>query len=340
MSLKSLVGNIKLNSEEDNSVKKEFEKTVLPFFNWKIVFFSLLTFIVFAALISKRYYNILLRLNIYNSVSIKFLEYFLYILIINLFLFTLTFTNYTARLGANGLPGPKGDMGKKGLRGKNDKCNICTKKYNTFRRENKVQKTNFVADVSNILQEEGNVPKGWNHSKFETNDSRFDFDRGVNFFKEDIKYLVGIVVSYDNQKALIETIQFIIMTDKNNQVLLGEPLGKKITNETKQVTFTCPNNYAVSNMDVNLGYNPDKKCYVLKGIYLGFSQLVTGKPSKESFSIGSRNTDSNIINVPYRAGFKEHEGEIFPSFISGVAVLANEEFVENITVTNLNTHWL
>lgn len=338
MSLKSIIGNIKLESQDTKQT--EVEKSVIPLFNWKIVFFSMLGFTVFAAVIAKRYYNILKNMNIYNSMSLKFLEYFLYIVIINMFLFTLTASNYTARLAAAGLPGPKGDIGEKGMNGKNAKCDICTKKYNTFKRENKVKKTNFVADISDILEQEGNVPTGWDNSKFETEDSRFDYDRGINLFKDDIKYLVGVVASYNSQKGVIETIQFIVMTDKSNQVLLGQPIGKKITNETKQVTYTCPNNYGVSNMDVNLGYDPDKKCYILKGLQLGFSQLVTGKPSNQSFSIGSRSTDSNIINVPYRAGFKEHNGEYFPSFISGLAILGNEDFVENVTVTNISTEWL
>lgn len=338
MSLKSIIGNIKLSAQNNNQT--EIEKSVIPLFDWKIVFFSMLAFTVLAALISRRYFNILKDLKLYNSLSIKFLEYFLYIIIINLLLFTITISNYTARLASNGLKGPKGDIGEKGMDGKNAKCDICTKKYNTFKRENKVRKTNFTADVSDILKQEGNVPTGWNNSKFDTEDSRFDYNKGINLFKEDIRYLVGVVASYNSKKELIETIQFIVMTDKNNQALLGSPIGKKITNETKQITFTCPNNYGVSNMDVNLGYNSEKKCYVLKGLQLGFSQLVTGKPSNESFSIGSRNTDSNIINVPYRSGFKEHNEEKFPSFISGISVIGNDEFVENITVTNLGTHWL
>ena len=100
-----------------------------------------------------------------------------------MFLFTLTVSNYTARLAANGLSGPKGDMGEKGMNGKNAKCDICTKKYNTFKRENKVKKTNFVADISDILEQEGNVPTGWDNSKFETEDSRFDYDKVIIFLK-------------------------------------------------------------------------------------------------------------------------------------------------------------
>ena len=57
MSLKSIIGNIKLESQDTKQT--EVEKSVIPLFNWKIVFFSMLGFTVFAAVIAKRYYNIL-----------------------------------------------------------------------------------------------------------------------------------------------------------------------------------------------------------------------------------------------------------------------------------------
>ena len=129
------------------------------------------------------------------------------------------------------------------------------------------------------------------------------------------------------------------MTDNNQQQLLGDISGKEISNETQQINFTCPNNFAVTKMDVNLGYDEIKKCYIVRGLQLGYSHTETGRPNKEVFSVGSRNTDVNIINVSYNAGFKEHNGKTYPSFINGIAILSNDEFVENIKATHVNTNW-
>lgn len=340
MSLNEIIKNMErkttLLDKKDNS---ELEITFVKTVSWPIVFFSMLTLSIIIALIGKYYYEYLKTLKMYNKISMKFLEIFLYAFVINLFILTFSTSNYVARVKKNGIPGPIGDKGVKGMRGKDVKCNICTKKYNTIKRDKPKKETMFVENISQLLEETDVIPTGWNQSKIDTTDMRFDLERSVQF-KDDIKYLIGIIVSYNNKKQFIETIQFIKMNNMNYQELLGgSPQGKPITPETQQINFTCPNNYAITKIIVNLGYDGDKKVYIIRGLELGYSHIKTGQPNKEVFTIGNKSTQSNIISVPYYAGFKQHNNKDFPSFINGIAILSNNEFVENIMVTHINTYW-
>ena len=63
------------------------------------------------------------------------------------------------------------------------------------------------------------------------------------------------------------------------------------------------------------------------------------KPNQRNIFIGSKSADVNIINISYNAGFKENNGNTYPSFINGLAILSNKDFVENIKVTYVNTNW-
>lgn len=345
MSLQEIVKNIKSSSsvvEEKNIKISGFEEDVLENVSWKIVFFTMLGFSLGIALLSKKIFEYYKQIKIFNNISMKFFELFLYCLVFNLFILTFSLSNYVSKLKSSGIKGQKGLRGEKGMRGKDTKCDVCTKKYDTVKQNKPKKKTMFVEDISDILAEEPNIPNGWNQSPLEMSDTRFDdIGRGedVVSYKDDFKFLIGVILSYNQTSRIIESLQFIKMTNENKQELLGDISGKPITNTTQQINFTCPNNFAVTKMDVNLGYDEKKKCYVVRGLQLGYSHTETGKPNKETFSIGSKSADVNIINISYNAGFKENNGNTYPSFINGLAILSNEDFVENIKVTYVNTNW-
>ena len=197
----------------------------------------------------------------------------------------------------------------------------------------------FVDNISSILSDNEIIPTGWNQTEMDSNDIRFDLDRSVSF-NTDIKYLIGVICSYNSKTQTVETIQFIKMSEKNNQELVGgKPFGKPITNETQQINFTCPNNFGITKLIVNLGYDDNEKVYVVRGLQIGYSNINTGRPNNEEFSIGVKNKQSNIISVPYYSGFKQHNNKDFPSFINGISIQANDKFVENIMATHVNTYW-
>lgn len=342
MSLNEIVKNMesKITPLKIETPKKSgFEFTLEKSLNWQYVFFGMLSLSLIVALIGRRIYIYVNEFKIYNKLGMKFLEIFIYLLVFNFFILTMSTSNYFARVKADGIKGPNGDLGIKGMRGKDAKCDICTKKYNIIKRNTPIRKTLFVDNISSLLTDNDVIPTEWNQTEMDTNDIRFDLERSVSY-NTDIKYLIGVICSYNSKTQTIETIQFIKMNNKNNQELLGgRPSGKPVTNKTQQKNFTCPNNFGISKIIVNLGYNNDEKVYVLRGLQIGYSNIKTGRPNDEEFSIGIKNKQSNIISVPYYAGFKEHNNKDYPSFINGISILSNDNFVENIMATHVNTYW-
>ena len=73
-----------------------------------------------------------------------------------------------------------------------------------------------------ILAEEPNIPNGWNQSPLEMSDTKFDdIGRGedVVSYKDDFKFLIGVILSYNQTSRIIESLQFIKMTNENNIII-------------------------------------------------------------------------------------------------------------------------
>ena len=240
--------------KDKTSISKEkvesskFEKLLMFFLDWKVVFGVFGSIIIAIAIIADKSIKYLESLQKYSEYGVKMMSLFVYGLVINLFLtlFTITFYFYKGKI--IGSKGQKGGLGEKGLQGKDDLCDICNLKPERIKRSKKLMETTDVEEPAK-LEDLNKVKSGWHKEEVNLKIGNTEFCKDCEHKKyvytPDIKYMTGLVANFNKGNKNIDSFQFIYKDIDNNTKLQGGSTGKWGSKKDNVTELMCPASSAI-----------------------------------------------------------------------------------------------
>lgn len=320
----------KINKKNTSYVDQLF----IYLFNWKIVFLVLVSISLCLLVVMKKIYDKLKELSFYDTYGLEVISFSLYIIAINLFFAVFTISHYFYRKEVPGKKGFRGPMGKSGKQGKNDYCNICEHRSESFKKPTKLNTNRKVGDLPIKL----NIPDKMNDSDIKPpvtiGNKMREFKKEL--YDDSIQYITGII---SNVNETFDNIQFIYIDKDNNLKLSGGNNGVwgDISKKNNVKEVMCPDDSAIYKIE-GMYQTPLKnkpKSGGIKGIKVYCKDVKTGKqiPSNKSHIIGEEPKEDSIYNYTQAiCEDKTKNNKTYFGFINGIMGNYDKKKLDSISL--------
>jgi hypothetical protein len=295
-------------------------------FDWRILFFTLLTIILSLAYGLKMVQDFLRNNNVYNEYGLAAFSFFSHIFILNAFIAMFTICYYFYKRGHIGRKGPPGPIGPKGPQGKSPTCDICSLKIKTMTRD-ELEDTENNYNIDNTLYNElsRNAPKTWKSEDINRKlGEAGECSNCKNTKLSNVSYVKGIIGNI-SEKGILTSFQYLY--DKAGKTkLLGGKNGivgnVELKNNVQKIK--CPKNSGIFRIET--GYNNAKKG--ISGVKIYCRDLETGEVKMpEIDTIGEiQQQDQTSMGLCQRQ----------LSFIGGLEINATKDKVSQILIKKCN----
>jgi hypothetical protein len=313
--------------DKAETAKKTFWDVVFVFiFDWRVIFFTLLTITLAIAYGIKLIFDNLKLSKTFDEYGLNAINFFGHIFILNAFIAIFTISYYYYKRGHIGKKGPKGEMGPKGPQGKNQTCDICTLKTKTMKRDELDNDSNdVIVDTSLYDKLNQYKPKSWKSSDTKKTIGEANECKNCKNIKlANVPYVKGAIGNI-SENGILTSFQFLY--EKEGKLkLLGGKSGlagnKELRNDVQKVK--CPKNCGIFRIET--GYDNIKKG--ISGVKIYCRDIDTGEvklPNKDS--IGEIQTQHQT-SMAFCTRSK--------SFIGGLETNANDNKMSQILVNKCN----
>ena len=246
-------------NRNDHRSRTFWDMFFIAIFDWRAIFFILLTITLLSAIGIKKVYEYMKSTTKYNDYCLESVSFFGHLFILNCFIAIFTICYYFFKRGMEGKKGPRGKYGATGPQGVNKTCDICSLKVNTMKRDEFIDEDEDIEVDTSLFESESQIKtKKW--MSYNLN-NKFVLGKGTLCKKckvikyPYINYIKGIIAN-TNDDGIIDSLQYLY--DQNGKTKL---LGKKegvlgSTNKNNVSKIKCPKNCGIFKMDV--GYDNSK----------------------------------------------------------------------------------
>ena len=322
-----------------------FEKLLMYFLDWKVVFGVFGSIVIAIAIVSDKSIQYLEGLNRYSEYGLKMMSFFVYGLVINLFitLFTLSFYFYKKKIV--GSKGPTGEMGETGLQGEDDLCDICNQKPERIKRSKKLMETTLVEEPEK-LEDLNKTKSGWHKEEVKLRIGNSNYCKDCEYkkyvYNPDINYMTGVIANFNTDKNNINSFQFIYKDTNNTTKLQGGKDGKWGSKKDNVTELMCPSSSAIYKIEsMYLDSTPDANS-AINGIKIHCKDIKTNAVKtvkKNSIGIDFDEGSRVFKHTSLSCNDKSLNGKTISGFLADVSGTYDKKRLNQITFTKCNYYY-